>query len=161
MHGGTLNDIAVHAVDFLPWLTGLEIAEITSSRSWNAKAGEAPHFKDCAQCVLRLSNGGGVLGDVSYLAPDQCGYSADNYWRITAHGTLGFAETSYNRDGVTFADDSSTAPEAVPPASPRPGGYLQDFLNDIGGCPLPGGLTTGSNLRATRLALELEAHASP
>lgn len=157
MHGGTLNDIAVHAVDLLPWVTGLEIAEITSARSWNAKAKEARHFKDCGQFALRLSNGGGVLGDVSYLAPDQCGYSLDNYWRITAHGTLGYAETSYNRDGVALADDSSTSPEIVPTASPCPGGYLQDFFCDLAGDPSPKGLTTQSNLRSTRLALELEA----
>lgn len=159
LHGGTLNDIGIHALDFIPWLTGLGISEITAARSWNAKAVEAPHFKDCGQLALRLSNGGGVLGDVSYLAPDQCGYLIDNYWRITVHGTGGFAETSYNRNGVTVADDSSAAPELIPPASPRPGGYLQDFLDDIAGNPSPGGLTTGSNLRATRLALELESAA--
>ena len=159
LHGGTLNDTGIHAVDFIPGLTGLGISEITAARSWNAKAVEAPHFHDCGQFMLSLSNGGGVLGDVSYLAPDQCGYSIDNYWRITVHGTGGFAETSYNRNGFTVADDSSAAPELIPPASPRPGGYLQDFLDDIAGNPSPDGLTTGSNLRATRLALDLESAA--
>lgn len=160
MHGGTLNDIAIHAVDFLPWITGLDIEEITAARSWNAKAKGALHFNDCGQFALRLSNGGGVLGDVSYLAPDSCGYSIDNYWRITVHGTAGFAETSYNRNGVIVADDGPGTPEIIPTASPRPGGYLQDFLEDLAGNPSPGGLTTASNLRATREALELEAHAN-
>jgi len=161
MHGGTLNDIAIHAMDFIPWLTGLEIEEIVAARAWNAKATEAPHFKDCAQLMLRLSNGGGVLGDVSYLAPDACGYAIPNYWRITLHGTSGFAETSYNAHGITVADDSSKEPELIPSAPGRPGGYLQDFLNEIAGTSGPGGLTTESNLRATRQALELEAFQNP
>lgn len=160
MHGGTLNDIAIHAIDFIPWVTGLGIQEITAARSWNAKAKEAPHFKDCGQVALRLSNGGGVLGDVSYLAPDSCGYTIDNYWRITVHGTQGFAETSYNRSGVTVADDSSTVPDLMPPAPARPGGYLQDFLDDIAGVPSREGLRTKTNLHTTRLAINLETQAN-
>lgn len=156
MHGGTLNDIAIHAIDFIPWLTGLEIDEIVAARKWNAKAAEAPHFKDCAQLMLRLSNGGGVLGDVSYLAPDACGYAIPNYWRITLHGASGFAETSYNAPGITVADDFSKEPELIPSAPGRPGGYLQNFLDDIAGSPALDGLTTELNLCATRLALELE-----
>ncbi|MFZ4776648.1 MAG: Gfo/Idh/MocA family protein [Terrimicrobiaceae bacterium] len=158
MHGGTLNDIAIHAMDFLPWMTGLDLAEVVAARTWNAKATEA--FKDCGQFLLRLSNGGGVLGDVSYLAPDQCGFSADNYWRITLHGTRGFAETSYNRPGITVADDTSAEPEIIAPAAPRPGGYLEDFLADVSGNPRAEGLDTASCLRATRMALELESAAA-
>lgn len=156
MHGGTLNDIAIHALDFLPWVTGLDLAGVVAARTWNAKAAEAPDFKDCGQFLLRLSNGGGVLGDVSYLAPDQCGFSTDNYWRITLHGTRGFAETSYNRPGVTVADDTNAQPEMMDPATPHPGGYLEDFLADVNGHPRPDGLDTASCLLATRRALELQ-----
>jgi len=77
LHGGTLNDIAIHAVDYVPWLTGLKIDRIDFARCWNAKATAAPHFKDCAQAVLRLENGAGVMLDASYLAPEKCGYTLD------------------------------------------------------------------------------------
>lgn len=159
MHGGTLNDIAIHAINLIPWVTGLEIAKVDAARTWNAKAAHAPHFKDCGQLLLRLSNGGGVLGDVSYLAPDHCGYAIDNYWRITLHGTSGFAETSYNRAGVGFADDRMTQTELLPPAPGRPGGYLEDFLADVAGTPREDGLDTPACLQATRQSLELEAKA--
>jgi predicted dehydrogenase len=158
MHGGTLNDIGIHAMDFLPWLTGLEIAEIVAARSWNAKA-PALHFFDCGQMMLRLSNGGGVLGDVSYLAPDTCGYASDNYWRVAIHGTRGCAETSFNTQGVIMADDASKEPERLPSAPPRSGGYLEDFLADVNGAPREDGLDTDCCLRATRLALGLERKA--
>ena len=156
MHGGTLNDIAIHALDFLPWVTGLTIEKADAARTWNAKAPRAPHFKDCGQFLLRLSNGGGVLGDVSYLAPDKCGYAIPNYWRITIHGTGGFAETSYKATGVSVADDDSLEPEVIPPAPAHPGGYLEDFLADVAGNSRADGRTTRSCLDATRQALQLE-----
>ena len=156
MHGGTLNDIAIHALDFLPWVTGLEIEKVEAARTWNAKATGAPHFNDCGQFLLRLSNGGGVFGDVSYLAPDKCGYAIPNYWRITVHGTKGFAETSYGASGVSLADDESTEPERIAPTPTVPGGYLTDFLADVAGVAKPDGRATGSCLRATRQALDLE-----
>jgi predicted dehydrogenase len=159
MHGGTLNDIAIHAMDFIPWVTGLKITEIVAARTWNAKATQASHYKDCGQFLLGLANGGGVLGDVSYLAPDKCGYSFSNYWRITLHGKRGMAETSWNNAGVLVADDSSAQPQMISAAEAKPGGYLNDFLADIAGQVRPDGLTTASCLAATRLALELQASA--
>lgn len=158
-HGGTLNDIAIHAVDFIPWITGLTIDKIEAARTWNAKAADVPHFRDCGQVMLRLSNGGGVLGDVSYLAPDACGYAIPNYWRVTIHGTRGLAETSYNASGVAVADDLSKEPEILVRAPGRPGGYLDDFLTGLRGEVPSGGLDTACCLAASRLALELEAAA--
>ncbi len=158
-HGGTLNDIAIHAVDFIPWITGLAIEHIVAACTWNAKAADAPHFRDCGQVMLRLSNGGGVLGDVSYLAPDACGYAIPNYWRVTLHGTRGMAETSYNARGVIVADDSSKEPETLVRAPGRPGGYLNDFLCCLRGELPTGGLDTAACLAASRFALEIEAAA--
>lgn len=156
MHGGTFNDIGIHAMDLIPWLTGLDFAGITAARSWNAKADFAPHFKDCAQCMIELSNGGSVLGDFSYLAPDRCGFQLDGYWRTTVHGTGGFAETSSARQGVLVADNTNQSPELIVPATPRTGGYLGDFLAGIQGTPARDGLTTESCLKANRMALALE-----
>lgn len=158
-HGGTLNDIAIHAVDFIPWLTGLSIDKIVAARTWNAKAADTPHFRDCGQVMLRLSNGGGALGDVSYLAPETCGYTIPNYWRVTLHGTRGLAETSYNAPGVSVAADPSQELEILLRAPGRPGGYLDDFLSCVRGESPSGGLDTAACLTASRLALELETAA--
>jgi hypothetical protein len=147
----------MHAMDLIPWLTGVEIERPEFSRAWNAKASEAPGFKDCGLLALKLSNGGGVIGDVSYLAPDGCGYRTDLYWRVTVSGTGGVAETSYNSGHVAVADDGLSEPERVELGGARPGGYLEDFLDDVRGVVKPGALCTASCLRATRLALECEA----
>jgi len=44
--------------------------------------------------MLRLSNGCGLLGDVSYLMPGPMGYTMGQYWRVTVWGAKGLLETS-------------------------------------------------------------------
>jgi predicted dehydrogenase len=159
-HGGTINDIAVHIADFAPWLAGSAIDAVVAARTWNAKAAFAPHFKDCAQFMLRLSSGAGVIGDVSYLAPDGCGYTTPDYWRITVHATKGTATTSWNSQGVSVATDHDSEPRLVAAAPGRPGGYLEDFLAELDGAPKPDSVHTAAVLSASRWALETQSAAS-
>ena len=155
-HGGTINDIAIHAMDIIGWLTGREIVEIVAARTWNGKTPSLPHFNDCAQLMLRLDNNGGVLGDVSYLAPDKCGYSVPQYWRITCHGSGGVLETQAGQDTVLLAGNSDEEPRVLPAKDKPESSYLQDFVKEINGEKSAGALTTERVLRASRLALMTE-----
>ncbi|MEO6054765.1 MAG: Gfo/Idh/MocA family oxidoreductase [Chthoniobacterales bacterium] len=155
-HGGTLNDIAIHALDFVPWMTGLNWKRIISARTWNAKAKTMPHFKDSAQFLMELENGAGVIGDMSYLAPNGCGFKTDMYWRLIFHGTCGFVEASYNSTELRFATDTDKDVQTAPIAESAPGQYLEDFLADIQGNPIKQGLSTAVSLRANRWALQLQ-----
>jgi len=91
-HGGTINDIAIHAVDAIPWLTGLKWATVESARGWNAALTQERIFQDGAQFMATLSNGCGVLCDVSYLSPNRAGYKMPQYWRMAFAGSKGFLE---------------------------------------------------------------------
>lgn len=155
-HGGTINDIGIHAFDFVPWLTGLDWREIAAARSWNAKARDLPHFHDCAQILGVLSNGAGVMADFSYLAPDRLGYDLPQYWRIVVHGTLGFAETHLLATEITVVTDADAAPQIIAAAPPKPRAYLDDFLAELRGHGGGERLCSADCLRATRLALEAE-----
>lgn len=160
-HGGTINDIAVHAFDLIPWVTGREIADVVAARVWNARTPQAPHFQDCAQFMLRLDNGGGVLGDVSYLAPDRCGYTVRQYWRFTLHGSDGMAEIRNGDPNVMLATHADPAPRDIPgEADPNPRDYFLDFLACVRSRPQEADLTTAHVLRAARLALTVQHAAS-
>lgn len=157
-HLGTINDIAVHAIDIIPWLTGQSIAEITAARAWNAKAKDAPFFQDAGQIMLRLDNNAGVLGDVSYLNPDSHGYALPAYWRMGLHGTDGCVETALNSAGVQiFRNGEPFREEPLLPA--RTGGYLEDFLAELRGEPSSEGLNSTRVFRSTRIALQAQAAA--
>ena len=156
-HGGTINDIAIHTFDCLPWITGLDFDTVLAARCWNAFAEQAPHMKDAAQMMMSMSNGCGVLGDVSYFAPNSMGYSYPFYWRMTFWGRKGVLETSANNERIALALDGEKEMRHVELPPDNPGGYLDSFLADLAGAPRPGGLATADVLRASRLALTVQA----
>lgn len=155
-HGGTLNDIAIHAIDALPWITGLRFATLHAARTWNALATDYPHFHDAAQVMLSMDNGCGVLGDVSYFMPDSMGYSLPLYWRLTFWGGKGVLESSLTADHLLVALNGETQPRRLPLSAGTPAGYLQAFLADIAGTSPPDALTTQSVLDAASIALTIQ-----
>jgi predicted dehydrogenase len=155
MHGGTINDIAVHGADAVGWLTGRRIVEVSAARAWNARLRQFPHFQDAAQLMLRLDNGGGVLADVSYLAPDGCGYKAPQYWRTTCHGDGGVVEASLAEGTVLLArkDDKDFRRVAPLEADLKPNAYFGAFLAEVAGRSDGLELTTEEVLQSSRIAL--------
>ena len=81
MHGGTVNDLAIHGLDLVRDLTGLEVEKVDGIRTWNSYAVKNPDFKDCAVFMARLTNGAEILADVSYSAPSQV-FSMPTYWNF-------------------------------------------------------------------------------
>lgn len=160
-HGGTINDIAIHAVDSLPWITGLQFTDILAARTWNAFASDYPHFHDAAQMMLTMENGCGVLGDVSYFMPNSMGYTLHLYWRMTLWGRKGVLETSTTSDHIMVALDGENEPRREPLPPRNVGGYLQAFLNDVAGLSAskdadPDLFDTTTVLRSTRMALQIQ-----
>jgi len=152
-HGGTINDIAVHATDLIPWLCGKHIARVVASRAWNARLPQHPQFQDAAHLMFELDNGGGVLGDVSYLSPDGLGYTSPTYWRVTCHGSDGFVEADYNGRQVMIATSEDKSVRAIAADSNVPGGRIDDLLSEIRGESRDVALTSVDVFRASRWAL--------
>lgn len=152
-HGGSINDIAIHAIDLIPWMTGRQIVAITAARVWNANLPQHPHFQDGAAMMLRLDNGGAALGDVSYLAPTKPGYTMPQYWRFTVVGSEATAEVGCNIDKVFLWKNDNEAVEILEPEAVSPSFYLDDFLAEIAGNPSGEGLNTERVVASTRVAL--------
>ena len=144
MHGGTINDIAIHGVDIVRFLTGLGIKNVTAARTWNHFATQEPDFKDCGQFMAELENGAGLMMDVSYAAPKSCGFKLETYWRFTIWGTKGVIEYKLNggpNSQVIDSDDGALVQIAldgtegfVPYAKEKyPVTPLGEFLKEIRG----------------------------
>ncbi len=155
-HGGTINDIGIHAADALPWITGLRFATVNAARCWNAFAPERPHFQDGAQMMLTMNNGCGVLGDVSYFMPDGAGYSLPFYWRMTFFGREGILEIATTVKEVRLVRKEDRELRSLPLPAGNPGGYLTAFLNDIRGAVREGALHTDEVIRSSRVALAIQ-----
>jgi predicted dehydrogenase len=159
-HGGTINDIGIHAFDAIPWMTGLQFTRVNAARTWVAHPALCDTFASAGQVMLMMSNGCGVLGDVSYLTPDSFAYRNPQYWRITIWGGKGVLETSHSAEGISVAVNGETAMRTEPPAQGNPGGYLRSFLRDIEGSSQAGELDTLQVLTASRIALAVQLAAN-
>ena len=158
-HGGTINDIAIHAIDALPWITDCAFTNIEAARCWNAFAPQFPHFKDGGQMMLTLDNGAGVLGDVSYFMPDKAGYTLPQYWRLTLWGRHGLIETATTAKEISLTLASDKAPQVLPLPASNTGGYLEAFLADIANTSQVDQLNTAAVLKAARTVLTIQAAA--
>ena len=155
-HGGTINDIAVHAMSMIPWLTGLDFSTVIAVRTWNALADKEPHFHDAAQMMLQLNNGCGVIGDVSYSSPGPQGYQLPQYWRFTIYGDKAMAETSCAQKNVTLAVTASNTTQTIAPAAANTIGTCLDwFLSDISGKNRPV-FNTDWILKVSRQTLQVQ-----
>lgn len=152
-HGGTINDIAIHALDYIPFLTGKRWSTINAARNWNARLPQVPHFKDAGQLMMTLQNGCGVLGDVSYIVPDSFGYTLPHYWRTTVWGENGLAETAYNAQEVLFYRNGDKEPQRLAATEHATGKYLADFIAEVQGQTTTDQLTTATVLESSRVSL--------
>lgn len=129
MHGGTVNDLAIHGIDLVRRLTGMEMTHIDAARTWNAYADRHPDFKDCAAFMARLSNGACVLADISYSAPSSV-FTLPSYWEFRIWCARGMLTFSYNAPDVTVWEEGIPTPQHLP-GTPSDSDYLTDFVDEI------------------------------
>jgi predicted dehydrogenase len=122
-HGGTINDLAIHGLDLVPWITGMGYRRVVAARVWASGVPAGSHFKNAGQFMMELENGAGLIGDVSYLSPNSQGYTLPLYWRITLWGSLGVIEMALNTKEITLYKEGEKTARMLPIAPPAPGGY--------------------------------------
>ena len=152
-YGGSINDIAIHGVDCLPWMTGREYASVTVAREWNARVPDHPKFGDGAVLLYKLDNGGAAFGDVSWLSPDNASYKIPYYWRFTILGSTGAIETGFQFEKTMLYKSGAGAAEEVPGVDPAGRNYVTDFVQDIANAPVLDGLHTDRVLKSARVTL--------
>lgn len=158
LHGGIFPDIAIHAVDFIPWLTGRSFAFVEAARAWNAGFRKAPLFQNAGQAMLTLDNNAGVLGDVSYFAPNSFGYGTPYYWRTTIWGQGGVLETSCTQADITFHKQGNKEAVQFPPEPAIQLPYLSRIISDVRGEAI-GEPDTHDCLVATRISIMIQLSA--
>jgi len=153
-HGGTINDIAIHGIDYLQWATGMKFTELTAARTWNAFATECPAFNDSAQFMAKMENGCGVMADVSYAAPNSNGFSLPYYWEFTVWGKKGVARTCLGGKDVQLSlnGDKGTSSIALPATVQDD--YFTQFRNELAG--KPGDLSTAAVIESARTTLKIQ-----
>lgn len=154
-HGGTINDIAVHGLDLVPWITGLAFRRVVAARVWQAGPPAGSQFNNAGQFMMELENGAGLVADVSYVAPNSFGYTLPLYWRLTLWGSQGVIETALTAKEITVYKEGEKTPRTVPAGAANPGGYLEAFLAALAGRS-EGGVTAPEIFRASYVTLKVQ-----
>lgn len=152
-HGGTVNDLAIHGIDLVRMLTGLEFSKIDAARVWNSYAYKSKDFKDSALFMARLENGAGVMADISYSAPSQV-FSMPTYWEFRFWCERGLLTFCYAKSEVTVYEDGKTAPTVY-----SCGEATEDYLTEFAEREGMGKQITENVIRSTETALLIQKEA--
>lgn len=151
MHGGTVNDLAIHGIDLVRMLTDMEITHVDAARVWNSYAYQHKDFRDSATFMARLENGAGVLADVSYSAPSQV-FSMPTYWEFRIWCERGLLTFCYAKDEITVYREGESEPIRISCASSETD-YLDEFYREISGDQ---NTMTENILRSTQATLQIQ-----
>jgi predicted dehydrogenase len=153
-YGGVINDIAIHGIDILEWMTGMCFTQAVAARNWRAfKIADSP-FRDAAQMMLTMENGCGVLGDVSFVTPESTGFRLPYYWEFTFWGSKGTLRMGLNRPTLDIVREGSTDIVAIPKQQEPVPDYFDHFMNELLGTPTD--LDTATILSVSRKALLIQ-----
>lgn len=126
-HGGTINDIGIHGVDLIRYLTGKNLTAIHCARTWNAFAHEEPNFPDCGQFMIQMEDLS-LMADVSYAAP-KMGSQLPSYWNFYLWGSKGMLNFSVNDPHLHIYTDR----EEIITCTLENHSYLEDLGKEIRG----------------------------
>jgi predicted dehydrogenase len=123
-HGGVINDLMGHGVDFVHWITRRRYAEVLSATRSCIGLPQHPAFETFGSASYRIEGGTNVFGQVDYLVPT--GHSTT--WTCSIIGSKGDAALS-ERDGLCLrpagAAERRLAANALRADSPHP---FTDFV---------------------------------
>lgn len=126
-HGGTINDIAIHGIDLIRFITGKNLTKVNCARTWNAFADKEPEFKDCGQFMVQMEDIS-VMADVSYAAPKFNG-TMPTYWDFYFWGTEGMLKFNLQNNKIYVYKTE----EEILDCDDRKIDYLNDFILEING----------------------------
>jgi len=124
MHGGVINDLMGHGVDFAHWIARGPFVQVLSATRACVGFPQQPAFETAGDAFFQLEGGATIFGHVDYLVP--AGHTGD--WKCSVVGTKGDAVVS-GHDGFTLrpagAPERHLAPNELRAESPDP---FTDFI---------------------------------
>ena len=147
-HGGILNDLSGHGLDFVHWITGRRFARVLAATCACVGLPQEPRFETFGEAYYQLDGGATVFGHVDYLVP--AGHPTA--WRCVIVGTAGDAVVD-ETTGLRLRP--AGAPERLIPAAALRSGTQHPFPDFVGLLTegTPGLRTTAETLHCSLAAL--------
>lgn len=145
-YGGILNDLCIHDVDLLLWLSGAQSGAV-QGLAGNRAHPDLPEFQDYGQVWLRSDDGLLATCEAHWFSPEAAPYHGD--YRMVLTGTEGTAELRWVQNELQVVTNSR--PPEIRPMPPA-GSVAGDFFDAILAGREPG-VRAEEVLTATRVGL--------
>lgn len=145
-YGGTIPWVAIHAIDYVRWCSGLEYEQVSAYHS-NVGHTDYPGCEDNGGMVFKMDNDGTALINFDYLRPAAAPTHGDDRLRIAGSRGIIEIKDTCSRVELTTHDDGPRDLEL-----PQTTSLLADFVTAVkeGRSPL---VTTEDSFRVTKVAL--------
>lgn len=153
-YGGSIPWVAIHAIDFIRFVTGLEYAEVTARQAVKVHQ-DYPGCEDCGALLFGMTNGGHATLTFDFLRPAKADSHGDDRLRVV--GSKGIVEVRLAGKGTCELVTNEEELTSVPlPDSGR--SQFLDFVAEIRGGPQHF-LAPDDAFRATEVALKARSAA--
>ncbi|MCC6446248.1 MAG: Gfo/Idh/MocA family oxidoreductase [Armatimonadetes bacterium] len=113
-HGGIINDLLGHGVDYIQWIAGQRMTAVLSAAGAKAGVPQEPDFESFGQAYYRMEGGATAFGQVDYLIPE--GHASN--WRCFIQGASGDALVD-DRNGLLLRPSGQKERYLEPATDPR------------------------------------------
>jgi predicted dehydrogenase len=148
-YGGTIPWVAVHAIDLIRYVVGLDYAGVTARHAVKVHK-DYPECEDIASMLFEMKNGAEATITIDYLRPSKAPSHGDDRLRVV--GSKGIVEVRAAKQVFCEVITEDEAPRDLPrPDQYRP--VLADFINSLR-TGKPHILSAEDPFRATEVALK-------
>jgi predicted dehydrogenase len=148
-YGGSFPWVAIHAIDFMRFVSGLDFASVTALQAVKGHPGY-PECEDCGAALFGMANGGQGALTFDYFRPRKATSHGDDRLRVV--GTKGIVEVRLtNKPFCELMTDDS-----LPAQLPLPESEVNMFVGFVESLRTgkPHVLTSDDALRATEVAIK-------
>jgi predicted dehydrogenase len=122
-YGGTIPWVAIHAIDWIHWLSGASITELAAFQTPRGNCGHG-ELESSGACLFRLSNSGSAIVSFDYFRPRSAQTHGED--RVRVAGEKGVIEVA----GGEAIACTHAAPEHLLPKE-EPVSIFQQFIRHI------------------------------
>ena len=126
-YGGSIPWVAIHAIDFIRFVTGLDYANVTARQAVKVHK-DYPECEDCGAILFEMSNGGQTTLTFDYLRPKKANSHGDDRLRVA--GSKGIVEVRLSSETFCELTTNDTEPVQLPLPDSRKNVFI-DFVQEL------------------------------
>lgn len=148
-YGGSIPWVAIHAIDYIRFVTGLDFANVTARQAVKAHK-DYPECEDCGALLFEMNNGGQAVLTFDYLRPAKAGSHGDDRLRVA--GAKGIVELRVAAESFCQMITQDEEPRSLELPDSRKNVFV-DFVQELRGQGTHF-LTPEDPFRATEVAIK-------